>query len=853
MSTRIFHFKGFLFVLFCFCAIFRANASQSPEFTIEPVPDWASSIEVKDYDNPLENEADSGVFCLLFDVEINGGTQERFVHFANKFLTTSGVEANSSLSFDFDPSYQQLVLHKVVIHRGDQVIDELDPAKIRLIEQEKELDRQIYNGAKTAVLFLEDVRVGDWVEYAYTVRGRNPVEAGHFYDCLQLRWPFPIQTENYRLLWPQAKQPLVAQISKGVPRNWAAVGENYEYHWHWENRPGQPLDSFLAISTMPYAMAYFSDFRSWADIADWASTSFEPTNCSDELLEKVLAWRNEKVSNEQRVVEAVQFVQDDIRYLGIENGVSSREATDPSIVFARGYGDCKDKALLLCTILRLFDNVDATPVLVSTTLRSGIEVFNPNPLVFDHAIVRIVLDGETNYVDATRSFQRGPLDRRFIDLFGDGLPLTVDTPGLIKIPSTNNGLPETILDENFNVLASGAADLDVTNTLEGRDADSIRRNLATVSRDTAADSLLDYYKKYYSDISATEAPEIFDDNDADVIRIVAHYYIPKIWKPAQQTNFITCTFDSPGILSRLFIPAKRDRTMPLAVLFPVNFLHRIYIEPHEAWRVNSVDEKIQTRALLFHSKTYVTNDQVRVINQLLTLSDRVDLPDLPEYFADIDRISQLLGLAVTKPVPGTAGQGDSLNWSIWMAAIFFTIILLIVAVAIYRYQPASTPDLSPPPDPHLNGLGGWLIPLGLGLIVALPWRVYLLIKTSAAFSLQNWHAFTDPASATYKSMAAPVLLYELFTQLAAMVFLILLLVFFFQKRKIFPPFFIGFLLAQFVIVALDHVLAKSLQLNGTVVGGHASPVQSLPQLLFPVIIWGLYFRRSKRVKSTFRN
>jgi hypothetical protein len=678
------------------------------------------------------------------------------------------------------------------------------------------------------------------------------VEAGHFYDCLQLRCPFPIQTENYRLLWPRTNQPLRAQISEGVPRNWTTAGQNYEYHWHWENRPGQPADDFIPISTMPYPMAYFSDFRSWADVADWASKSFEPTNCSDELLEKVLAWRDEKVFNEQRVIEAVQFVQDDIRYLGIENGVSSREATDPSIVFARGYGDCKDKALLLCTILRLFDNVDATPVLVSTTFRKGIEIFNPNPLVFDHAIVQIILDGKTNYVDATRSFQRGPLARRFIDLFGAGLPLTVDTPGLITIPPTNNGLPRTTLDENFDVLPSGAAELDATNTLEGRDADSLRRDLAMLSRDTVADNLLDNYKKYYSEVSTTKAPKIFDDNNADVIRIVAHYYIPNIWKPAQQTNFITCAFDSPGILSRLFIPAKRDRTMPLAVLFPINFIHHIYIETHEAWRVTPADEKIQTKSFLFHSKTYVTNDQVRVINQLLTLSDRVEPPDLPEYFADVDRISQLLGLAVTKPVLGAPEQGDSLNWSIWMAAIFFTIILIIVAVAIYRYKPGSSPDLSPP-DPHLNGLGGWLILLGLSLIVSVLWRVHILIKTSAVFSLQNWHAYTDPTSATYNSMAAPVLLYELFTQLATIVFLILVLVFFFQKRKMFPALFIIFLSVQFVTIALDHVLAKGLRFNGTVAGGHASPVQSIPQLLFPIIIWGLYFRRSKRVKSTFRN
>ncbi|HEV2327426.1 MAG TPA: DUF3857 domain-containing protein, partial [Verrucomicrobiae bacterium] len=480
MNTRV-YFNNFLHLLFLCGFIFCADAQQQQTFTIEPIPTWTSLIEVADYNNPLENEADSGVFCLLYDVEINGGTQERFVHFATKFLTTEGVEANSSISFNFDPSYQQLVLHKVVIHRGNQIIDELDQSKIRLIQQEKELDRQIYNGAKTALLFLEDVRVGDWVEYAYTIRGRNPVEDGHFYDVLQLRWPFPIQTENYRLLWPRANQPLRAQFSEDFPKNYKITGQYYEYYWHWENRPGQEAEDFLPTWSMPYSMAFFSDFRTWTDVANWASKSFEPTNCSDALYQKAMAWRNEDVSDEQRVVEALQFVQDDIRYLGIENGVGSHEATDPSIVLARGYGDCKDKALLFCTILRFFDNVKAMPILVSTRFRAEVEALDPpTPLFFDHVIVQVVVDGKTYYVDTTRSFQRGLLDRRFIDLYYEGLSLSEDSSGLIAIPTTDNGLPKSVLDENFDISSSGATKLAVTNTFEGRDADFKRQELATL-------------------------------------------------------------------------------------------------------------------------------------------------------------------------------------------------------------------------------------------------------------------------------------------------------------------------------------------------------------------------------------
>jgi hypothetical protein len=852
LNTQIFHFKRLVFfILLSFYADFRVIAAQQQDITIEPAPNWTSSIDVKEYDNPLEKEANSGVFCLLFDVEINGGTQERFFHFANKFLTSSGVENNSRLSFNFDPSYQQLVLHKIVIHRRDEVLDQLDLSKIRVIQQEKELDRQIYNGAKTAFLFLEDVQVGDWVEYAYTIRGRNPIENGHFFDSMQLRWAFPIQTENYRLLWPQTNQPLWLQLCGSDSKNRKITDQSYEYYWHWENRSGQEVEDFVPLGTVQYALVHFSDFRTWTDVANWAGKSFEPTNVSEELYQKAMAWRDEKITDEQRVVKALQFVQDDIRYLGIENGVNSHQPTDPSVVFARGYGDCKDKALLFCTILRFFD-VDAVPVLVSTSFRQGIKGFIPTPLPFDHVIVQVVLDGKTHYVDTTRSFQRGLLDRRFVELYGEGLPLEENSPGLINVSTASAGLPQSIIDENFDVSTNGATELTVTNTYKGRDADFTRQGLASESQDSLDKNLLTYYEKYYADVVTTKASEIHDDTDLNKIQIIGHYFIPNVWKPAAQTNFITCEFASPGILSRLFIPAKKDRKWPLAVLCPEDFTHRIQIETHEPWRIIPVEKKIQTKAFLYYDKMACTNNQITIVSQLLTFNYGIAVSDMPEYLAAVDQIPHYLGLSITKPIPGT-GQDDSPNWSIWMGAFFYSVILLIAATMIYRYKPKSHPEIPLQFDPKLKGLGGWLILLGIGLIIGILAHIGVLIKTSHAYSVQNWRAYTDPANAAYNALTAPLLLFELFTQLTFLFFGILLVMLFFQKRRIFPILLIIYLSFQFIAVTLDQGLAQTLKVKGVITNTHATPIPPVGQTLAPLIIWSLYLTRSKRVKLTFQN
>src|SRR6185503_4041090 len=152
---------------------------------------------------------------------------------------------------------------------------------------------------------------------------------------------------------------LRVQISGEAPQNRNLTDEFHEYAWHWENRTGQEFEEFVPSHTIQYTLVHFSDYKTWADVASWAEKSFRPETVSEELHQKIKRLRDDNATDEQRVLKALQFIQDEIRYLGIENGINSHQPTDPSVVFARGYGDCKDKALLFCTMLRFFDGVDA--------------------------------------------------------------------------------------------------------------------------------------------------------------------------------------------------------------------------------------------------------------------------------------------------------------------------------------------------------------------------------------------------------------------------------------------------------------------------------------------------------------
>ena len=124
-------------------------------------------------------------------------------------------------------------------------------------------------------------------------------------------------------------------------------------------------------------------------------------------------WRTMRLSFNSiraRVLGALQWVQGEIRYFSVSLGESTHRPHDPAWVVQRRYGDCKDKTYLLVSLLREL-GIDAQPMLVSLQSRRMPAKLLPSPEVFDHAIVRVRLQGKSYYLDGTRPAQSaGRLD-----------------------------------------------------------------------------------------------------------------------------------------------------------------------------------------------------------------------------------------------------------------------------------------------------------------------------------------------------------------------------------------------------------------------------------------------------------
>jgi transglutaminase-like putative cysteine protease len=98
-----------------------------------------------------------------------------------------------------------------------------------------------------------------------------------------------------------------------------------------------------------------------------------------------------------------------VRYLGIEMGLHSHKPAAPDKVIEQRYGDCKDKARLLVSLLQGM-GLEAHCVLVNTDNGVRLTKALPTPTLFNHAIVRTQINARIYWRDPTRTHQSGSLE-----------------------------------------------------------------------------------------------------------------------------------------------------------------------------------------------------------------------------------------------------------------------------------------------------------------------------------------------------------------------------------------------------------------------------------------------------------
>jgi len=100
---------------------------------------------------------------------------------------------------------------------------------------------------------------------------------------------------------------------------------------------------------------------SWKEMGDWeASLEQGRRDPSPEIKQKVSALISAAPTQLAKVQRVAKFVQDDIRYVAIELGIGGWQPHHAADIYTHRYGDCKDKATLMSSMLHEVGSIRIT-------------------------------------------------------------------------------------------------------------------------------------------------------------------------------------------------------------------------------------------------------------------------------------------------------------------------------------------------------------------------------------------------------------------------------------------------------------------------------------------------------------
>lgn len=531
-----------------------------------PLPAW-----VEEFKEGIPATQDrSPLVTLLADTQMSAAAQPSYhVHRVYLANASSALNEIGRYSIEFNPAFQRAQLHALRIIRSGEVLDKIGSAKITFLQRETGLEQGVYSGTISASILIEDVRVGDALDIAYTVMGENPVIGDKYVQTTS--WDQPMRTEVRRVtLWYPAERQLswrmLGDANKDVVRpEEKLIGKLRRLRWETRGMTRVDFEKDVPADFATHRYIQASEYRDWSDVTTWADQLFSPQASSSRELDELIARFRAKPTQDERVSAALSWVQSEIRYFSLSLGESSHRPAAPTVSLQRRYGDCKDKSLLLIHLLRAMD-IQAQPVLVTSRSMRGASKMLPTPYAFDHVIVRAVVEGQVYFLDPTRQGQGGKL-ATMGQIWEDAEVLVVE-PGnsaFTTIVSPNYAaLSRNELDEKISLPKFGGdGEITVRQTWSGVHAEIRRMVFAQTPRESIGKAVLEAYERRYPGVQLAAGVEIEDDPVNNLLTVALRLKAPKL--AINSGTSWGVRYGATNFQGALPLPPAANRLLPYAL------------------------------------------------------------------------------------------------------------------------------------------------------------------------------------------------------------------------------------------------------------------------------------------------
>lgn len=480
-------------------AIFALLAMAWPAIARGDAPSWMHAV----VNSPLPPHDEKTNAVLLYSEDIlnvqgNGKIKEteRFVY---KILRPDGRKYGTVYeAFDSETKITGLRGWCIPAQGKDYEVKDKDA-----VESSFRGYGELATDIREKILHIPGAEPGNIIGYEIE-RERRPY-------ILQDEWAIqrasPVHETRYTLQLPPGWEYKAVFVNFPELKS-AAIGNN---QWQWvandieairfedDMPPWTAVAGQMIVSFFAPGASVVKGFDNWNDMALWeAGLMRGRRDSSPEIKQKVTALTPSGTSQLAKMRTLAKFVQSDIRYVAIELGIGGWQPHAAKDVFTHHFGDCKDKATLLSTMLKEI-GVDSYYIIVNTqrgTVNSSTPAVNwfnhvilavrlPESVVADSSLVSVYKHpslGSLLIFDPTDDLTpfghlRGPLQANYGLLVSDSGGELIELP---KLPPTFNTLHRSA---KLTLSASGNLTGDVKEVRSGDPAAYEREFLRRVSSD----------------------------------------------------------------------------------------------------------------------------------------------------------------------------------------------------------------------------------------------------------------------------------------------------------------------------------------------------------------------------------
>jgi len=436
--VRLLNYLTLLILTICLSLLFSLHSvaysqTVSQYVTSGERASWIDVQSVPSTETTLSVEGSEFYRLVDYQRRISKNQNYSYRHFALELKTSDAVQDNSNFSVSFHPSYQKVKIHALNLIRDGERLNRLDLSQFDIYRLETDREKLLYNGRLQTALIIPDVQVGDILEYSYTLSGRNPELIPGYVSSATLNYGVPVQRQHERVL-VHNDLPVFNKPHNNAREPEISKWGEYKVHT-WLANDIEKLDVDEDIPNWQYARPVYSlsSYQDWSEVGEFFAPKYTPRYKKNGPISDIAtSIKKETTDPKKQARMALDYVQTNIRYTGIDIGSGGYEPRDPELVLEQKFGDCKDMTILLLAILREL-NISSHAMLVDSDMRGGVDRLIPSHGAFDHVLGRAVIEGRFYNLDGTRGEQLGDINHMAQSHYGKGLLLEAGKARLVDI------------------------------------------------------------------------------------------------------------------------------------------------------------------------------------------------------------------------------------------------------------------------------------------------------------------------------------------------------------------------------------------------------------------------------------